>query len=625
MTSSGLYNCASDEMQIWNVSFTKLSLFRKLVRFALICFIDFVIVYACYSSESINMPRYKPIIGLETMSLNAQQRQAKEAYNYYYKEFHNMASELGSYVNRYQDNIAANELIKEFNKFAKKPCWVHVYRGNPSEFMVGLPILKAGIALLKSKLSLVMSSYVQNDVRTHSSDTNDKSENQKENRLLGDAHDQCERTGKDGWSSNWIISDELRIWTDKKGRKIEAAWQHISEDGKTIWVLRKDNKYVKVNVGGLSNADALFVNNQLKTWAENGCIWWRGVYLTKDGYRENRYYYKSLNMIAEKSLNGFWDLEVFQAWNYGALCRYGHHRNGYFNGESSRLIFFHSGEKGTLANGEIIHKLRLYWAGTMTYQTVAGQANTVACYTSDLDFAIKLVRIRMELYDKGDPRFEDRAPATPKENDGNAMLPVIVATGSGFFVTKNGYVVTNHHVIEGASKFRILTAVGTFDAHLIKSDSNTDLAILKVDGNFTPLQFSHRRIEKLGTTVLTMGFPRPGVQGFSPKVTKGIISGEEGFKGDVREYQIDASIQPGNSGGPLLSDQGEVIGVVVSTLVGGQTVNYAIKKSYLLAFLDTIPGCANGIIEGTGDNRFSSLEEVVAAVRNSCILIEALK
>ena len=596
-------------------------------RLALVWFFGVMLMHVCFSAVPVvNMPRYRPTIGVETMmSLSMQERQAKEKYNRYYEEFRNMASELTNYINVFQDNIVASELIKEFNEFAKEPCWNQVYRGAPNDFKFGLERLQAGIALLKSKLSLVMSGYVQKDVRTYNSGIHNKSETTKRNRPLGDAHDQCERTGKDGWSSNWIISEELRIWVDKKGRKIEAAWQHVSEDGKTIWVLRKDKKYVKVNVAGLANDDVFFVNKQLVAWKENGCVWWRGVYLTKEGYRENRYFYKALNMIDEKSFDGLWDLEVFQALRYGALCRYGHHCESYFRSESPRLIFWHTGEKGTLSNGEIIRNLRLYWAGTMTYQTVAGQDNTVACYTSDLNFAIKLVRIKMELYDKGDRRFDDGAPTTPKGNDGNAILPVVVATGSGFFVTKNGYVVTNHHVIDGANKFRILTAVGTFDAKLIKSDPNTDLAILKVDGSFTPLHFARRRVEKLGTTVLTMGFPRPGVQGFSPKVTKGIISGEEGFKGDVREYQIDASIQPGNSGGPLLSEQGEVVGVVVATLVSGQTVNYAIKKSYLLAFLDSIPGCSDDLIEGSGDIHFSSLEEVVEGVRNSCILIEAMK
>ena len=148
--------------------------------------------------------------------------------------------------------------------------------------------------------------------------------------------------------------EELRIWTDKKGRKIEAAWQHVSEDGKTIWFLNKDKKYVKVNVAGLSNDDAFFVNNQLKTWNENGCVWWRGVYLTKDGYRENRYFYKALNMIVEKSLDGLWDLEVFQARNYGALCRYGHHSEAYSRSESPHLIFWHTGEYGVMPPASIL-------------------------------------------------------------------------------------------------------------------------------------------------------------------------------------------------------------------------------------------------------------------------------
>ena len=111
------------------------------------------------------------------------------------------------------------------------------------------------------------------------------------------------------------------------------------------------------------------------------------------------------------------------------------------------------------------------------------------------------------------------------------------------------------------------------------------------------------------------------MQGFSPKVTRGVISGETGFKGDVREYQIDASIQPGNSGGPLFNDSGELVGVVVATLRDGQVVNYAIKKAYLLAFLDSALKSSEGIVEGGEEVKLRKFEDVVDEVRSTCALV----
>ena len=116
----------------------------------------------------------------------------------------------------------------------------------------------------------------------------------------------------------------------------------------------------------------------------------------------------------------------------------------------------------------------------------------------------------------------------------------------------------------------------------------------------------------------------PKYQGFSPKVTKGIISGVEGYKGDVREYQIDASIQPGNSGGPLFDVYGHVVGVLVASLRNGQLVNYAIKKSYIMAFLDNIEDCSFSLEEGE-EGELNPLSEVVSSVQNSCALIMTYK
>ena len=195
-----------------------------------------------------------------------------------------------------------------------------------------------------------------------------------------------------------------------------------------------------------------------------------------------------------------------------------------------------------------------------------------------------------------------------------------MSCGSGFFVTKSGYLITNYHVVEGGQAFVVLTSTGALEAKLIRVDPATDLALLKVEKTVVACKLSRKRKEKLGTEIFTLGFPQPDLQGFSPKVTKGVVSGTDGLQDDVRHYQIDASIQPGNSGGPLFDANGHVVGVLVSTLRTGQLVNYAIKKAYLRAFLDSAGVCGDDV-EETDDKEVGKLTDVVSEVRPSCVMV----
>jgi S1-C subfamily serine protease len=98
--------------------------------------------------------------------------------------------------------------------------------------------------------------------------------------------------------------------------------------------------------------------------------------------------------------------------------------------------------------------------------------------------------------------------------------------------------------------------------------------------------------------VTVAGFPNPDIQGRSLKITKGTLSGLKGMQDDIRHFQIDAAVQPGNSGGPLINDAGQVVGIVnarlndaaVALATGSlpQNVNYAIKSDYLAALLKTV-------------------------------------
>jgi serine protease Do len=136
-------------------------------------------------------------------------------------------------------------------------------------------------------------------------------------------------------------------------------------------------------------------------------------------------------------------------------------------------------------------------------------------------------------------------------------------------------------------------------AKLVKVDPANDFALLKADGNFSPLPVSSSRIVRLGNTVGTVGFPNILLQGFSPKLAKGEIAALSGAQDDPRFFQISVPVQPGNSGGALVDEHGNVVGVVSAKLdaaaalsVSGalpENVNYAVKSSLLLSFLESVP------------------------------------
>ncbi len=137
--------------------------------------------------------------------------------------------------------------------------------------------------------------------------------------------------------------------------------------------------------------------------------------------------------------------------------------------------------------------------------------------------------------------------------------------GSGVIVTKEGHIMTNHHVIAGQQKIRVTLHGGkTYTAHLIGEDTLLDVAVLKIDSEetFTPLKLGDSSQVKVGQIVLAVGNPF----GLGETVTQGIISAKERSLSDNQRdlFQTDAAINPGNSGGPLVNLHGEIIGINVA-------------------------------------------------------------
>lgn len=170
--------------------------------------------------------------------------------------------------------------------------------------------------------------------------------------------------------------------------------------------------------------------------------------------------------------------------------------------------------------------------------------------------------------------------------------------GSGFFVTGDGWVVTNKHVVSATeAKYEVVTAKGdTLEISQIYRDPANDLAILKVNGGgkYQPLDLGDSDELKVGQTVIAIGTPLGEFQG---SVTKGIISGlgrgiEAGspLQGYVERLdniiQTDAAINPGNSGGPLVNIAGQVIGVNTAVASGAENIGFAIPINVIKDALD---------------------------------------
>jgi S1-C subfamily serine protease len=203
------------------------------------------------------------------------------------------------------------------------------------------------------------------------------------------------------------------------------------------------------------------------------------------------------------------------------------------------------------------------------------------------------------------------------------------ATGSGFFITNDGYLITNQHVAGRGATARVLTASGVIPAKVIKVDELNDLTLLKAEGKFAELPVALSRSVQLGATVATVGFPNIGLQGFSPKLAKGEIASLAGIQDDARHFQISVPVQPGNSGGALVDERGNVIGVVVAKLSQkaalatsgtlAENVNYAIKSSYLLSFLESVPEVAAKLKEPNTTQR--DFEATIKDVEQAAVLV----
>lgn len=222
---------------------------------------------------------------------------------------------------------------------------------------------------------------------------------------------------------------------------------------------------------------------------------------------------------------------------------------------------------------------------------------------------------------------EDKAHPVGKLPEGMTADSDGPKQGTCFAISKQGYLLTNYHVVKGAKKVQV-KGIGndfttSYDVDVVSYDADLDLAVLKLKNQNVaigdiPYQISPSVAEQ-GTKSFALGFPMTTAMGEEIKLTEGIISAKSGFKGTNSQYQFSAAVQPGNSGSPLFDENGNVIGIVDAKLQGAEGAGYAVKSPYINTFLSMVEGLQ--IAKPTGSMAALSLSDKVAKLKNYTFIV----
>jgi S1-C subfamily serine protease len=160
-------------------------------------------------------------------------------------------------------------------------------------------------------------------------------------------------------------------------------------------------------------------------------------------------------------------------------------------------------------------------------------------------------------------------------------------SGTGFMVSTKGYILTSYHLIKDADSIFVENdIVGRVQVEKVSIDTKLDIAVLKIDEKNSKtlgrIPFTIKKVDAaLGEKVFTLGFPREDIV-----YGDGSVSSGSGYKGDTLAYQVSIPVNPGNSGGPLLDEQGNLVGMISGKHSGAEASNFAIKAEYIYQFLN---------------------------------------
>jgi S1-C subfamily serine protease len=234
----------------------------------------------------------------------------------------------------------------------------------------------------------------------------------------------------------------------------------------------------------------------------------------------------------------------------------------------------------------------------LRYRAVQGQNRLVAKFSAQ---QINFARGAADNWKPKGPRLEfGPLGARSASPFGKASHPLPslkpASSGSGFFVSHEGDLITDNHVITGCRELRVVRDEKSNTARVIGTDAGADLAVLRVRDVAGDVASFRTELEKPGEVVIVAGYPLQGLLTSKGSVTTGIISALAGPKEDKNLIQITAPVQPGNSGGPLVDVHGAVIGVIASKLNSlrvvratgllPENINFAVRGELVRELLD---------------------------------------
>lgn len=202
------------------------------------------------------------------------------------------------------------------------------------------------------------------------------------------------------------------------------------------------------------------------------------------------------------------------------------------------------------------------------------------------------VGVSRELFENEINNIKQNQAAQNKAlNEVKSKLPEnqrYVNVGTGFLIDAKGYLVTNAHVLKGSGANVVDNEGNEYKTKIVHIDAAKDLAILKIDdADFTApksLPYSIKpTASNLGQEIYTLGFPRNEIV-----YNQGYLSAKTGFNNDTTSYQIQLDANPGNSGGPILNKEGEVIGILSAKQTTASGISFAIKTKYLVKMIDAL-------------------------------------
>jgi S1-C subfamily serine protease len=195
-----------------------------------------------------------------------------------------------------------------------------------------------------------------------------------------------------------------------------------------------------------------------------------------------------------------------------------------------------------------------------------------------------------------------------------------ISQGTGFFISSNGHILTNYHVVANSELVKISIAEKEYECETVSANEVDDIAIIRAKDSFLkcyPIPFTINNLD-VGDDVIALGFPLASTIGNELKLSSGVVNSNKGFKDDPRYFQLSASIEPGNSGGPVLNRMGYIVGLITAKYTSATNIGYALN---LYNILKNIPNYIK--IKKEHPSQILSNSSIYSKYKSSIVLIKS--